>query len=426
MFLLSLENTFSQEILITAEKAVEMAIENNLSLRMEEYSLSAKRRSSRNRYNAFIPDITAGPSLSRANEKPLTGDYHWNLSAGIQAQLTLSLALFDGIKYLSAEYEKGLLEREDAVKLLKRDIGKSFYNLLLIRENLALIEKNIRTAGKRSLQADTNFRNGLVSELDMLRARVSFEQLKPDFVELENSYEKALLLFKQMIGLEEEAEIKLSGEIDPETFSIEVNELIFSSLPDRLDVQKLVSSIKLLQISEKSDINSSRFPSLSLIYSKNMVFSNDPFSDPLFDNTDETWSDTGSFTFSLSFDLDSYIPGSGTDTGVKNKRDEIRRVETSLASALQQAEIEIRSIVMELDKSEKKLNVLKLNMELAERAYELAEEGYNAGTVELLTLESSSDDLEKARIDLLAEKYNYQAALLDLEYAVNRKLEDIK
>ncbi len=33
-----------------------------------------------------------------------------------------------------------------------------------MRENLILIEKNIDTAGKRYKQADTNFRNGLVSD----------------------------------------------------------------------------------------------------------------------------------------------------------------------------------------------------------------------------------------------------------------------
>ncbi len=107
-------------------------------------------------------------------------------------------------------------------------------------------------------------------------------------------------------------------------------------------------------------------------------------------------------------------------------KDEIRGMETELASALQLAEIEIRSIVMELDKSEKKIEALLLNRDLAERAYELADEGYNAGTVELLTLESTSDDLEKARLDVLSEKYNYQSALLDLEYAVNRNAEELK
>ncbi len=258
-----------------------------------------------------------------------------------------------------------------------------------------------------------------------MRSRVTYEQLKPDFVELENSYEKALLSFKQMIGLEKESEITLEGEINPDPLTIEINQLIFSSLPERLDVQKLISSIRMLKISEESEIHGSRYPSLTLSYSKNMVFANDPFSDPLFDNTDENWSDTGSLTLSLSLDLDSFIPRLKSDTDIKNKRDEIRKTETELASVLQLAEIEIRSIVMELEKSEKKIEVLELNRELAERAYQLAEEGYNAGTVELLTLESASDDFEKAKLDVLTEKYNYQSSLLDLEYAVNRKPEDI-
>ena len=419
-------NVFPQDTaVITSETAVKMAVENNLKIKKEDFTLSEKRRSRNNRYNALVPDISAGTSLSRTNEAPVIGDHHWNLSGSIQAQLTLSLAVLDGIRYLSADYENGLIGREDAVKILKRDTLKSFYNILLIRENLQLLEKNIETAEKRFRQSDINFRNGLASELDRLRSRVTYEQLKPDFVELENSYEKALLSFKQMIGLEKESEIRLEGEINPDPLTIEINQLIFSSLPERLDVQKLISSIRMLKISEESEIHGSHYPSLTLSYNKNMVFANDPFSDPLFENTDENWSDAGSLTLALSLDLDSFIPGLKSDTDIKNKRDEIRKTETELASVLQLAEIEIRSIVMELEKSEKKIEVLELNRDLAERAYQLAEEGYNAGTVELLTLESASDDFEKAKLDVLTEKYNYQSSLLDLEYAVNRKPEDI-
>ncbi len=410
---------------ITVDKAVKMAAENNLTVRSEKYQLSAKRRSSRNRWNSFVPDITAGSAYSRANEKPVIGDYHWNLSSSIQAQLALSLSLFDGIKYLMLDYEAGQISYEDALKALERDVRKSFYNIILLRENISLLEENMKTAEKRYNQADINFRNGLVSELDKLQSQVSYEQLKPEFVELKNSYAKALLSFKQIIGLEKEADITLKGEIAPEDYVIEVNELIFTSLPNRLDIQKLIANIKLMKTSRDSVIHKDKFPSLLFTYQKNMVFLNDPLADPLFKDTENDWTDTGTFTISLSFDLDSYIPGFKTDTELKNREDEIKSLEAQLARTLQLAETEIRSYVMEIEKSRKKIEFLLMNEKLSERAYELAEEGYNAGTVELLTLESSSDDLQKARLNVLSEKYNYQAALLDLEYAINKSLEDV-
>ncbi len=410
---------------ITVDKAVKMAAENNLTVRSEKYQLSAKRRSSRNRWNSFVPDITAGSAYSRANEKPVIGDYHWNLSSSIQAQLALSLSLFDGIKYLMLDYEAGQISYEDALKALERDVRKSFYNIILLRENISLLEENMKTAEKRYNQADINFRNGLVSELDKLQSQVSYEQLKPEYVELKNSYAKALLSFKQIIGLEKEADITLEGEIAPEDYVIEVNELIFTSLPNRLDIQKLIANIKLMKTSRDSVIHKDKFPSLLFTYQKNMVFLNDPLADPLFKDTENDWTDTGTFTISLSFDLDSYIPGFKTDTELKNREDEIKSLEAQLARTLQLAETEIRSYVMEIEKSRKKIEFLLMNEKLSERAYELAEEGYNAGTVELLTLESSSDDLQKARLNVLSEKYNYQAALLDLEYAINKSLEDV-
>lgn len=77
-----------------------------------------------------------------------------------------------------------------------------------------------------------------------------------------------MLSFKQMLGLEKESEIILDGVINPEALAIEVNQLIFSSLPDRLDIQKLIGGINLLKIQKKSENHSAKYPDLSLIYSK--------------------------------------------------------------------------------------------------------------------------------------------------------------
>ena len=307
--------------------------------------------------------------------------------------------------------------------MLKRDVKKLFFSLLVLEENIKVMQSTIELAEKSYRQADINFRNGLASELDKLQSQVTLESLKPDFVEAVNSFQSTMLSFKEILGLEIEDNIALEGLIEPEIYKLDVDNLVFSSLSNRFDIRKIVQQIKLLN-TDLSATKNSRIPALILGYSKNMVFSEDPFKDNLGKN--DSWYDsTGRFSIALSLDIMGLFPFLSKDTEIKNKKERVMEYEASLSSAIRQADIQIRTIAMSMEKSINKINSLELNEKLAQRSYELAFQGYNAGTVELLTLERSMNQLLEARVRILQEKYNYQAALLDLEYAINKPLEDL-
>jgi outer membrane protein TolC len=57
-------------------------------------------------------------------------------------------------------------------------------------------------------------------------------------------------------------------------------------------------------------------------------------------------------------------------------------------------------------------------VELAQRAYSLAEEAYRSGAKDLLDVQNAELELRKARNEVLKEKFNYLTGLLDLEYAL--------
>lgn len=411
-------------LVITVDKALEMALSENLSLQAERYSVSVKKRSRDNRWNAFAPDLGLSSTMAKSNEAPVIGEHHWNLSWQFSAQLALSASLVDGIRYLSQDYATGLISYEQAKSGLVRDVKKSFYSLLVLEESLKLLESNIQTAEKSYNQADINFRNGLVSEIDRLQAQVTLESLKPEYAEAQNSYRAALLSFKEILGLEVEDRVVLEGAIAPALIDADADQLVFLSLTDRLDIRLIVQQIKMLETDLSSSKNS-RLPSLILGYSKNMVFADDPLKDKIIGAPDESWRDTGAFSITFSLDIDSLIPGLSTDTAIKNKQERIRQAEKQLSQSLRRADIEVRTIVMNMEKSVKKIESLRYSENLARRSYELASEGYNSGTIELLTLEKSRNQLQEVLLKIAQEKYNYQASLLDLEYALNKSLEEL-
>ena len=417
------EQTQDKIKVITVETAVEMAISENLLLRAQKHSLAIKRRSYVTRFNALMPTATLSSALARPNEVQAPTPDYWNLSWQLNTQLVLSASIYNGIRYLSQDYELGLINYADFESMLKRDVQKLFYSLLVLGENIKVMESTIVLAERSYTQADINYRNGLVSELDRLQAQVTLESLRPDFVEAVNSYERTMLLFKEILGLHDEDNIRLVGELEPEIYELDVDALVFSSLQNRFDIRRLMQQIRLGK-TDLSASRNSRIPSLILGYSKNMVFADDPFKDSFVDG-DRWYDSTGRFSIGLSLDVMSLIPFMPKDTEIKNKRERVREYEAELLSARRQADIQIRTIAMNMENSIKKINSLELNERLAQRTYELASQGYNAGTVEILTLDRTMNQLMEARVRILQEKYNYLAALLDLEYAINKSLEDL-
>ena len=433
LFFLSCSLIFSQEKInneqqnkekiINVETAIKMAISENLMVKAQKYSLSTKERSNTTRFNALMPTASLSSTLAKPNEIQPPSPDHWNLSWQSNAQLALSASIYNGIKYLAQDYELGLINYADVESSLKRDVKKLFYSLLVLEENIKVMESTIGLAEKSYKQTEINFRNGLASELDKLQSQVTLETLKPDFVEMLNTYQASILSFKEILGLEKEDKIKLKGVLEPEIYQLDIEKVVSSSLPKRFDIRRLVQQIKLLN-TDLSAAKNSRIPTLILGYTKNMVFGGDPFSDNLGDN--DSWRDTtGRFYIALSLDVMSLLPFMPKHTEIRNKEERVKEYEANLSSAIRKADIQIRTIAMNMEKSIKKIKSLELNEKLAQRSYELASQGYNAGTVELLTYEKSMNQLSEAKVRILQEKYNYQAALLDFEYAINKPLEGI-
>ena len=105
---------------------------------------------------------------------------------------------------------------------------------------------------------------------------------------------------------------------------------------------------------------------------------------------------------------------------------QIRQNDLNMQQALRGAEIGVRGLLLQIRTSQQSLVALEQNVELARRAYELAEVGYNNGLRDLLEVQTAELDLRNAELNLLKEQKNVMDSLLDLEYELNASLDDIR
>jgi outer membrane protein TolC len=411
-----------EPLVIDVDTALELARSNNLKLQSQYVDLRMKERAQRSAWNSLLPSLNArvGSSFPLPSEtSSSSGGSTASLTAGLSANLSVSSELRYQIRNALLEYEAGTISLETVKKQLDRDLSKSFYNLLLIEEEIKLIRQNIATAQRRYDQARARYDKGLIPELDVLNAQMTLENFKPTLEDSRVTYETALMQFKELLGLERETVIELKGDIVVQEVSPDIEQQIQGYLSGNLDVQSLVKNIQILENQRKLLRAGDLGPVFSLSYGYSASL-HDPLQADW--GSSDSYSQGGTLALSASLPLDGWLPGSQSRVKISDLEDTLQMAHLELSRTLRETEDTIISLLLSLNKSIHTIAVREQNVSLAQKTYDLTERQYNAGVIDLISVEEAYDDLQKAKHDLLAEKYAYQTALLDLEYTLNVRM----
>ncbi len=416
---------------VTIDEAVNLAMENNISLASSAIDVRMKQRDNQYAWNVFVPNVQATGTMARTNMKETTNPMmpsvtteleekeRWSAFAGLSVGLNLNLALFDGLKATRQAYEAGQLQYEQARRQTETNVRKAFYGILLQQGSLSIANEKLATAEARLKQTKTNFSNGLVPELSYLQTQLSVETQKPVIEEATLNLEQQKNFFAFTLGFPVGTQIDLDGEINPAIASVNADELVLKHLADRLDLALLRKNIELLDTQYRATQTQRYTPSLSLSQSWS----------PRLSAIDDSWTDTenwtdssGAFSMTLAFNLTNLLPFSSSGQNAEDSRESAKKLELTLKQAAYSAELEIRNLAKKLEKVKTSIATMELSASIADKAYRLTEQGYRAGTIEFLDLKDAENSLLQAKLGVLNEKYNYISTMLDLETALNTKL----
>ncbi|MDR2740630.1 MAG: TolC family protein, partial [Treponema sp.] len=338
-------------------------------------------------------------------------------AGSIQTSLNINFAMFEAMRRLQLDYEGGLLSYEKARAQLERDVRKSYYQMLLLLENIALLQESYEAAERRVDTARANYQAGMVPELSLLQAQVSVENMKPTIDQAENGLKLAAAQFAMNLGLEYDTRFELIPvEEGLNSIPLDVAELIRQASVNKPEIQELRQNILVLESSRKATKQRTYTPTLSLSWNLNSAFTQNPWKDSWFESGH--WNRSGSLTITLGFQLHSLLPWSTDVQSIKTIDDNIRGLNISIAQAVRGTELEIYNTLLSLEKIRTTVEAQGYTVNLAERSYKLTEEAYRAGLTELLEVQNAELELRKARIGVLEQDFNYIQGLIDLEYSM--------
>lgn len=437
---------------LTVERAVELAKENSKTLKSAEIDLEMKKRASQYSWNVFLPKVQASFSAARTTELDLDQangmigmanalgqiasalpggqpyvpqelitekeKYHWALVGEVNASLNLSLAYISMIRAAKVDYECGKITWEQSQKQTLMNVKKLFYGLLLQQESLDVKKATLENARQRATQAEANYRSGLIPELRLLNAQVTYENQKPEVESAQQSLNQAMDNFVFLIGLPVGTKIQLEGSIEPSYVNVSSDELLEKYSVNSLDYQNLKGAIDSLKLNLSAMNLSSYTPALVLSYNYQPM--------KTFVSDDSKWNDQGKFAASLVWNLTDMLPFSANRQKAADVKANLRKLELKMEMLVEKQKVDVKKAVDTLNQAREQIDSMGRNIALAQRAYDSSARSYRNGTTELLDLRDSESQLNQAKLGQLNQKFNYISALMDLEYTLNADLSSYK
>lgn len=442
----------SEVIKLSIDEAVEYALKNSVMLKSNDIALELKKRANSYSWNVFIPDVSASGTMSRANEfnpgtaatnqlmNQLTrGQYpaktsytdeesRWTTLGTVAVSWALTPMYIANIKVAKANYEEGLANWDKTQKQIVTNIKKAYYGLLLQQENLKIKKNSLENKRQRMIQAQTNFKNGAIPEIQLLQAQVNYENSKPDVDSTEQAYIQQTDLFEYLIGMPLGTKIEFTDSIEAAYVDVEADELLAKYSENNLEIQAKKKTMETAKIGLTYGELSTWLPTLALKYSWNPVYIGSEGAWHFYKDlgSDEKWYDSGTFSATLVWNLTNMLPWSSNRQKLKDSKQQIAILELEIQRLKENQKVEVRKAVDTLKQARQQIDSMGRNVTLAQKSYDMTIRSYRGGTSEFLAVKDSEEALDTAKLGLINQKFQYISALMDLENTLNVKLTEDK
>ena len=412
LLLLFCEVVFCQQDVrqLTIDDAVILAADNNLTLKRNQLALKQLELKDKYSWNSASPTIGASAQFGNGLQENSTS---LSISGNVSFRLTPSL--YSSIKSAKLNYENGITSYETAVKTVEKNVRQIFYSLIYSKENLSLLNRNLETAKQRYDLSQEKFSRGQLSELDLLTTQMNYESLKPSYESAEIAYENSIANFKQLLGINQNEQIDLIGNLD-EMMNVSINQdLLEYNIEELPTVKEIKSKIELAKTNLLATKFSAWGPSLSLGYNASKAGQ---------DMTGEfAWADFNqSISVGVSIPLDGYLPWSNGSLSVSAQKSNLEDLNLQLENEKTTVELTIKKYIKEINQAKSQLSSLQSNVVLAQKTYDMTLNAYNYGSRDLLTLQSAADSLLKSKNQLQSQVYNLICKIMDLEFTLGLPL----
>jgi len=401
------------------QQAVDYAQKNNVQVKNALLDVQIQEQTNRDITSAAYPQINGSGTFTYNSKIPVSlipGEFFGQpgtfvpLKFGVKYNATggisLDQLLFDGQVFVGLQARQTTIDFQQknveiTGEMIKANINKIYYQLVVSKTQIELLDANIARLEKLLHDTREIFKNGMAEKIDVDKVSVQLANVQTERVKALNQIENGYLGLKLLMGMPMKDSLVLTDEISYDKVKEGLMDGSAFQYSDRKEYQYAELGIKLNQYNIKR-YKLSKIPTLSLngYYDKNAQRNNFDF---FKGGQAYPWYSVSAINLKVNipifhgFSTRAKIEGAKLDLQKNiNQRENLK---LSIDNEIEMAKNNFRSAVATLD-------FQKQNMDLAENVYNQTKKKYEAGT-------GSQNEISNAETDLKTAQTNYITALYD-------------
>ncbi len=333
------------------------------------------------------------------------------------AGIALSQLLFDGQVFVGLQARDATMRFarknvEVTEEMIKTNIYKIYYQLVVSKTQVELLDANIERLEKLLKDTKIIYENGFAEKLDIDKLNVALTNLRTEKGKVMNSISNGYYGLKVLIGMPVKDELVLTEQLTDEQIKDGILEASVYKYEDRKEFQYAQIGKELNEFNIKR-YKLSQIPTISLSgqYAKNAQRNKWNF----FGKGD--W-----FTIS-SVNLNMAIPifnGFYTKAKIQQTRIDLRKTENQIEALRLSIDSEVETAKNNYRSAISTMDYQKKNMELAETVYQQTKKKYEVGTGSQTEINAAQVELKTAQTSFITALYDAVIARIDFLKATGK------
>ena len=412
---------------ITLDKAIELALSENPTIKIAEKEIELKEISKKEAWQNLLPSATLDGAIQYnvkvASMKMNMGGQTMEIKMGKDDSNTWNAALQVAIPlYAPAVYETMKLTNSDLELAVEKSRGskidminqvtKAYYQLLLAQDSYNVLNENFRLAEANFDIVNKMFEQGLVSEYDKISAEVQKNNAWPSVVSGKNAVELARLQLKVLMGIT--ADIKLVIDDNLKNYENEMAQVQNKEidLNNNSSLRQIDMQTGMLNRQRKL-LKTSFIPTLALVGS----YQYQSISNTNWNIAKYKWSDAASLTLSLSIPIFK----ASNFTSLKSNKIQLYQLAETRVNTERMLNMQAQSFIDNMTASSEQLSSNKEAVRLAEKGVEISQKRYDIGNGTILELTNSQVQLTNTRLSYNNTIYDYLVAKSELNKVLGKE-----
>ena len=429
IFIVSITDLFSQDMELTLDQCIDLAIENNENLKNAKLEEKISKALSREYLSVGLPQINFDGGLKYNHDVPKSlidiSRFMPGVPEGTEQEVSFGqdydgrVDLFINQMIFNGSYFVGLSAAKELVKLSKKltrrneidiveTVQKAYYTVLNTKKRIDLVNSNLDRLQNLLNEMKQLYENGFIEKLDVDRIQVAFNNLKSEKIKADRLYKLSNEVLNFQVGLPVGTEVKLIGNLSEDIvnqFQYNISDFDYSN---RIEYS-ILKTDKNLKFYDLKNNRSQYLPQVyaNYNYGYNTASSN---YDLFFEN--DRWKSFGTLGLKVIIPIfDGFLKRSK----INQSKFKIEQIENQMLFLERSINLQINQSIANYENTKESLKISKENLELAQNVYNSTEIKYREGVGSNLELIDSNNSLKTAQNQYYNSLYESIIASIDIK-----------